>query len=371
MRRERDKVSEQLRMLECLSLAGKGAGYVSPNPMVGALVVKDGKQVGSGYHRKFGGPHAEVFAIGQAGKAARGATLIVNLEPCSYHGKTPPCTDLIIRSGIRRVVVGMKDPNPRVNGKGIRALREAGIDVRSGVLESECRKLNEVFSKFITTGLPFVTLKIAQTLDGRIADAKGRSRWISNLHSRTIVHALRARYDAVVVGASTIRRDNPRLTVRLVKGRNPWRVVLDGNFSAPLTANVFMDSERKHTLIFVNGNVAREKKGSLSRLGKLGVTVEAMPGKKGLLDLKKILKVLVSRGISSVLVEGGAFTYAEFLRSNLADKIVVFVAPKILGAGLSAVQYGEKSDIGKTLTLDRSSSWNLRGDVMIEAYLRK
>jgi diaminohydroxyphosphoribosylaminopyrimidine deaminase/5-amino-6-(5-phosphoribosylamino)uracil reductase len=359
---------DQLRMLECLSLAEKGAGYVSPNPMVGAVLVKNGKVVGRGHHRRFGGPHAEVYALRQAGKNSRGGTLYVNLEPCCHYGKTPPCTDLIIQSGVKRVVVGMKDPNPLVNGKGIRILRSKGIKVDVGILQEDCRKLNEVFEKYVTTGLPFVTLKIAQTLDGKIADANGHSRWITNVHSRKLVHALRARYDAVLVGANTVRKDDPRLTVRFVKGRNPYRVVLDGNLSLSLRAKVFNDSNRNKTLLFAGVQVAHKKAnflGQLSRKGVRTILLESLNNK--FLEIHSVLRILSRENVSSVLVEGGARTYAQFIEAGLVDKYIVFIAPKIFGKGLSAFEYLRRDIVERSPNIRATSSWNLRGDIMIEA----
>src|SRR5437660_11091013 len=216
--------THEIFMLECLSLAARGAGHVSPNPLVGCVIVKRGRVIGRGFHRRFGSPHAEVNAIRSAHEPVRGATLYVNLEPCHIYGKTPPCTDLIIESGIAHVVVGMKDPNPRMKGRGIRNLRRAGIRVTMGILERECRRINEFFARFITTGLPFVTLKIAQSLDGKIGGSK--VGWITGRASGKLVHMLRSRHDAVLVGAGTVVKDNPRLTVRHIRGRNPVRIVL-------------------------------------------------------------------------------------------------------------------------------------------------
>ncbi len=357
-------------MLECLSLAEKGAGYVSPNPMVGAIVMKNNRIVGRGYHRRFGGPHAEVFALRQAKHFTRGATLYVNLEPCCHYGKTPPCSDAIIKSGIKRVVVGMKDPNPLVYGKGIRKLRSAGIQVEVGILEEECRKLNESFGKFIATGQPFVVLKIAQTLDGKIADSKGNSQWITNEDSRRVVHALRARYDAVLVGANTIKKDNPQLTVRATRGRNPLRVIVDGNLSSPISSRVFHGRDKNRTMLFTRNDAALRKKNRISKLQKLGIRMQTLPPtNRKTLDIQQILAKLADNNISSVLVEGGARIYAEFLKTNAVDKIIVFIAPTVLGSGLSAFQYMTGRELANALCFSGISSWNLHGDLMIEAYL--
>ncbi|MBI3192960.1 MAG: bifunctional diaminohydroxyphosphoribosylaminopyrimidine deaminase/5-amino-6-(5-phosphoribosylamino)uracil reductase RibD, partial [Ignavibacteriae bacterium] len=227
---------------QCLTLARKGAGSVSPNPMVGCVIVKNGKVIGTGYHQKFGEPHAEVHAINSAKESVNGATVYVNLEPCNYFGKTPPCTKLLIKSKIKRVVVGMLDPNLKVSGKGINQLQKAGIEVIAGVLEDEAKKLNEAFTKYIQTNRPFVTLKIAQTLDGKIADKNRKSQWITGAASLKYVHQLRVENDAVLVGAGTIKADDSLLTVREVEGRNPIRIIIDGNFNVSEDARIFHDS---------------------------------------------------------------------------------------------------------------------------------
>lgn len=356
-------------MLECLMLAERGAGYVSPNPLVGAVVVKNGKVVGRGYHRRFGGPHAEVYALRHAGKKSRGGTLYVNLEPCCHYGKTPPCTELIIHSGIKRVVLGMRDPNPLVDGKGIRILRSKGIKVDVGVLEAECRKLNEIFVKYVTTGLPFVSLKIAQTLDGKIADVEGRSQWITNEHSRTVVHELRTRYDAVLIGANTVKRDNPYLTVRLTKGRNPLRIVLDGGLTISPKSAVFSDKLRKRTILITSEKSIADNASLLHQLLRKGVRIIALVRKKdNLLDIVTMLRILALENISSVLVEGGAKTFGQFVRAGLVDKYIIFVAPKAFGKGLSAYDYFPPMGMDQQSPIRVVSSWNLHGDIMIEAY---
>jgi diaminohydroxyphosphoribosylaminopyrimidine deaminase/5-amino-6-(5-phosphoribosylamino)uracil reductase len=356
---------DELYMLECLRLARKGAGRVSPNPMVGAVLVHGGKVVGQGYHRRFGGPHAEVEAIRTARRSVRGSTLYVNLEPCSYFGKTPPCTDLLIRSGIRRVVVGRKDPNPRVSGRGIRQLRQAGIDVSVGVLEEECRRLNECFEKFITTGRPFITVKIAQTLDGRIAG--GSSRWITAAGSRVIVHALRAEYDAVLVGARTAVLDDPELTVRMVRGRNPLRIILDGSLSVPAGARVFRTTRDRRTLLITSARASKANPRKIRGLLERGVEVlEVHSTRKGMVSLAAAVQVLGAMGIASVLVEGGATVFTGFLQERLADKLIVFVAPKLYGRGTHALKA-----LAADLPLGPLRSRSVDGDVMLETYLQQ
>lgn len=363
---------DRMRMLECLLLARKGSGFVSPNPLVGAVVVKDGKVVGRGYHKRYGGPHAEVYAIRQAGKQSRGATLYVNLEPCSHTGKTPPCTELIIRSGIRRVVVGMKDPNPLVNGKGIRVLRSSGVEVDAGVLEKHCLLLNEFFVKYITRGLPFVTVKIAQTLDGKIADTAGNSRWITGEYSRRIVHTLRSRYDAVLVGAKTVVADNPRLTVRAVKGRSPYRVVLDGNLNVPLQSHILTDSFRNRTILFTSRKAAQKKRRFLSTVVHRGVHVVILDTRRrSSLALLHVLNILADMNISSLLVEGGAQIYAQFLNEGLADKCIVFISSKVFGKGLSGFEYIDERGVDASALFETVVVRSSDKDVMVEGYLQK
>jgi diaminohydroxyphosphoribosylaminopyrimidine deaminase / 5-amino-6-(5-phosphoribosylamino)uracil reductase len=356
-------------MMECLSLAQQGAGTVSPNPMVGCVIVKNGKVIGHGYHKAFGGPHAEVHAFRSAKSSARGATLYVNLEPCNYYGKTPPCTDLIIKNGISRVVIGMLDPNPRVAGNGVRQLRKAKIKVDVGILQSEGTRLNESFTKYITTGVPFVTVKIAQTLDGFIADANGKSKWITNEESRTLVHTLRAQTDAVLVGAQTVISDNPLLTVRDVKGRNPVRIVLDGKFSIPENASILNDS---NAIIIVSTSSAKRFPVKKEKLMKKGIKVIDLPANRnGVIPTGSILRELGSLGISSVLVEGGSSVFSQFLRERTADKVLAFIAPKLFGRGLHAVAELENLSYNNYIHLTDVCSWNMNGDVLIEGYLKK
>ena len=363
---------DEMRMLECLTLAKGGAGFVSPNPMVGAVIVKNGKIVGRGDHRKFGGTHAEVFALRQAGGRARGATLYVNLEPCCHFGKTPPCTDTIIRAKITSVVIGTRDPNPIIAGRGIQKLRRAGVRVEVGVLEEECRNLNEVFFKFITKKIPFVVVKVAQTLDGHIADSEGNSKWITNIDSRQLVHSLRARYDAVLVGAKTIAKDNPRLTVRNLPGRNPFRIVLDGKLTSPMSAKIFRDRDRKKTIIFTSTKSAKRKVKDVRKLRKAGVQVLEVHANDNLrIFPRQILRQLAKMNIASILVEGGTEVFTEFIAEKSTDKIIFFVSPKLFGSGLKAFSPKSQSHIASMVQLQRVHSWNMHGDIVIEGYLHK
>jgi len=322
-------------MRRALKLARKGQGYTSPNPMVGALVVKNGRIIGEGYHRRCGTAHAEVNAIRNAGPEAQDATLYVTLEPCCHHGKTPPCTDFIVQNKIARVVIGTMDVNPLVACRGIEALRTNGITVEVGVLEKECQALNEVFFHYMKTGLPFVTLKYAQTLDGRIATVSGQSRWISSEESLNFAHKLRAQHDAILVGINTVMADNPELTVRRARGRNPLRVVVDSHLKIPSTAKVLQNLDRAKTLI---ATTRKKNDKKFQRLTASGATVVACRAdRNGKVSLKDLFHKLAARGISSVLIEGGSQIITTTVKENLAQRLVVTVAPKILGKGLPAV----------------------------------
>lgn len=358
-------------LLECFRLAQRGSGYVSPNPLVGCVIVKNGKIIGRGYHKQFGKAHAEVNAFNQATENVDGATLYVNLEPCSYYGKTPPCTELIISKGIKKVVIGTRDPNPLVNGNGIQKLREAGIQVIEGVLENEAKQLNEFFNKYVTHKLPFVTLKIAQTIDGKIADYQGNSRWVSNSESLKKVHELRSQYDAILVGANTIRKDNPQLTVRLVKGRNPIRVVLDGNFSVSRRSKIFSGGQEQQTLLFTS------RKGFLKNLDKalflknMGVKIFVIKSKSNIISLTTVLRILAKNNIASVLVEGGSEVIAQFIKKHLADKLIHIIAPKIFGKGTPAINDSIKFSIRKPFELRNVKFQQYGTDIMIESYIKK
>ncbi len=356
---------DQYYMKQALILARRGLGKTSPNPMVGAVIVKDGKIIGRGYHRKFGGKHAEVNAIESAEENLKGATIYVTLEPCCHYGKTPPCTDAVIRNKLGRVVIGALDPNPRVGGKGVEILRQHGIETITGVLEEECRSLNEAHFKYMTTGLPLVTVKFAQTLDGRIASATGNSRWISSEKSRRLAHKLRAINDAVMVGIGTVLADDPRLTVRLVRGRNPARVILDSVLRIPPDSKVVTEKGAAATIIAATARADGEK---VSRLRETGVEVLlTQEDERGEVDIKHLLGMLGQRGISSVLVEGGTGVITALLRLGLADKLVIFVAPKIMGKGIEAVGELNIADVDHALKLTFNRVYRLGEDLVIEA----
>ncbi|MCX5827988.1 MAG: bifunctional diaminohydroxyphosphoribosylaminopyrimidine deaminase/5-amino-6-(5-phosphoribosylamino)uracil reductase RibD [Deltaproteobacteria bacterium] len=334
--------NDEYYIRRALKLAKKGAGRTSPNPMVGAVIVKDGRIIGEGYHACCGENHAEINAIERCVEAIAGADFYITLEPCTHYGKTPPCVDALIKHKPGRVVIGTLDPNPLVAGQGIALLQKQGIETLVGVLEAECRRLNEKFFKFMTTGLPFITLKYAQTLDGRIATATGHSRWISTPESRRYAHRLRSAHDAILVGSGTVLLDDPELTVRLVKGRNPLRIVLDSRLRIPLESRILQNQNQARTMIVTTEKAA---KGKLKRLKDMGIELLcANMTKKGEIDLSQLFLKLGQKGVSSVLIEGGSSVITSVLREGLADKLLVIIAPKIVGKGIEGV-----GDLGITL----------------------
>jgi len=315
-------------MEQAIELAASADYHTSPNPMVGAVVVRDGKVVGMGAHMRAGEPHAEVHALNTAGDAARGADLYVTQEPCSHHGRTPPCVDAVIAAGVKRVVIGMQDPNPKVDGRGISALRAAGITVISGVLEQRVRKLNEFFVKHVTTGMPFVTAKFAMSLDGRIATHSGESRWITSDEARQEVHRLRHMHDAILVGANTVLRDDPNLTTRLPEGgRSPLRVVVDSRLRVPFEARIF--GQESGSVLLATSDRARGDR--LREFEKRGVPVVVLPADHGRVGLPDLLRHLGEREAISLLIEGGSSMHGSAFDQRLVDKVVAFVAPRIIG----------------------------------------
>jgi diaminohydroxyphosphoribosylaminopyrimidine deaminase / 5-amino-6-(5-phosphoribosylamino)uracil reductase len=314
-------------MKKALSLASKGIGKTSPNPAVGCLIVRDGLIIGKGWHKKAGTPHAEVHALAMARDAARGADVYVTLEPCCHTGKTPPCSDALINAGVKRVIVGMKDPNPKVSGGGIAALEAAGIEVVCGVLEESCRQINLPFIKHITTGHPYVTFKCAMTLDGNIATVTGESKWISSLESRTLVHRMRSSMDAIMVGVDTIIADNPELTVRLVKGRDPLRIIVDTRLRTPESVKVLSERLAPRTLIATTESNPRVHLRYLQQ----GVNILVCDEDDGRVSMNDLLYKLGQMGIQSILLEGGSRLAGSMLQSGLIDELVFFVAPKIIG----------------------------------------
>ncbi len=316
-------------MRHALGLAARGRGQTSPNPMVGAVIVKDGRIIGEGWHRAAGCPHAEIEALNSATEDVVGATLYVTLEPCCHHGKTLPCTETLIAKKISRVVVAAIDPNPLVSGKGIEQLRAAGIKVEVGLCEREAQRLNEVFFTFHEKQRPFVICKWAMTLDGKIATESGHSRWITNDQSRAFVHELRAQVDAVMIGVGTVLMDNPLLTVRLegYAGRQPRRIIADGNLRIPLRAKCLEVAKPGEVLICTSSVAPQDQ---IAALRNLGHEVIVFPG-RALLDFREVMRELARRGIQSILCEGGSSLTGALFEAEVVDKVIGFIAPKIVG----------------------------------------
>lgn len=316
-------------MGRALRPAARGEGRVEPNPMVGAVIVRGAQIISEGWHRRFGGPHAEVEALRAAGRRARGSTVYVTLEPCCHWGKTPPCTDALIAAGVRRVVVAVRDPFPPVAGRGIRRLRAAGMRVDVGILEKEARQLNAPFFQRVTTRKPWVILKWAQSLDGKIATRAGESKWITSLESRRRAHTLRGRVDAVVVGIGTVMTDDPELTCRLVRPRRvATRVVLDTHLRIPLRSKLVRTARRTPVLVFCGRSAPATRQ---RRLAEAGVEVCTIPSRRAGLSLVALLDELGRRSMTNVMIEGGGKLLGSFFDAGLANEVVAFVAPKLIG----------------------------------------
>ncbi|TAL09215.1 MAG: bifunctional diaminohydroxyphosphoribosylaminopyrimidine deaminase/5-amino-6-(5-phosphoribosylamino)uracil reductase RibD [Nitrospirae bacterium] len=357
-------------MERALALAARGLGTTSPNPPVGAVVVRSGRVVGEGYHRRAGGPHAEALALRRAGARARGATLYVTLEPCCHLDKrTPPCVPAIIASGVARVVVAARDPNPRVRGRGMAALRRAGLRVDPGVGTAGSEKLIEPYRTLITTGRPFVTLKVASTLDGKIATARGESRWITGPASRGLVHFLRSRSDAVVTGIGTVLADDPRLTARTGSAQEhaPLRIVLDPSLRIPLRAKV-LRGRKAPTLVVTTEQSPRAKRAALR---KAGAEALVLPSHRGRITWRALLSELGRRGIASLVIEGGAEVNASALREGAVDRVLFFLAPRMLGGADAVGAIGGRSPVrlSEALPLKRVSVMRVGPDILVEGYL--
>jgi diaminohydroxyphosphoribosylaminopyrimidine deaminase / 5-amino-6-(5-phosphoribosylamino)uracil reductase len=317
----------------CFELAKKGKGHVSPNPLVGAILVKNGKIIGKGYHKKYGSAHAEVNAINNSTEKVAGSTLYCNLEPCCHTNKqTPPCVPLIIEKKIKKVVISNFDSNKEVNRKGVKQLQESGVEVITNVLEDEGKDLNKFYFKYVKEKLPYITLKIAQSIDGKISLARNKQTWLTGKQSITYVHKLRSEYDAVLVGAGTIKTDNPLLTVRNVRGRNPIRIIIDGKLNIPIKSKILNSIDPENTWIITSSN-ADEKKVKL--LSEKGLRIFKIVTKRQTkLELKKIMKVLAKQKIASILVEGGRNIFSQFLKYDMFDEVIILQAPKVLGSGI-------------------------------------
>lgn len=349
-----------------IEIAKKGEGNVSPNPLVGCVITKDNRIIGAGYHQKFGEEHAEINAINSATESLEGSTLYVNLEPCNHYGKTPPCTDRIIEEKIKRVVIGTLDVNPLVSGNGVKKLKKAGIDVKVGVLEKECLELNKFFFKNITKKIPYVTLKAAQTLDGMIADDNHFSEWISSDVSRKYVHQLRSKYDAVLIGSNTAKIDDPKLTVRMVEGRNPFRVVLDSELKLSPELKLFKNNKDKKTIL-VASLANQLKKNKIEKFNKRGVElIFVKKNKDEGINLLSLLKKLSKRGIASVLVEGGGKIYSSFMKLELFDDVFLFISPKILGEGIKTFSELNFKNLKQAMKLNIIKSEIVGDDILIK-----
>lgn len=359
-------------MREALTLAAQARGRTSPNPMVGSVVVKDGQVVGRGYHVKAGLRHGEVAALEDAGPHAQGATLYVNLEPCCHYGRTPPCTKTVIAVGVRRVVAAVRDPNPLVSGKGLEELRRAGVEVKVGVLEEEATHLNEMYFKYITTKRPFVLLKVAASLDGKIATVTGESRWITNERSRELVHHLRDEVDAVMVGINTVLRDDPLLTTRLPggAGKDPIRIVVDSHLRTPPTARMLMSSSSACTIIATTSQAADERRVQLEARGARVLVVE---GTEPRVPLRALMDQLGSLQITSLLLEGGGEVHEAALRADIVDKVMFFLAPKLLGGRAAPPAIGGQgvAQLTQAVTLERVRVQMLDDDLLVEGYVRR
>ena len=352
-------------MKRAIALARRGMGRTSPNPAVGCVIVRDGMVVGEGWHRKAGEPHAEIHALRQAGAAAGGADVYVTLEPCAHFGKTPPCAEALIAAGVKRVMAAMIDPNPQVGGRGIGMLRAAGIEVTVGLMEEQSRLLNEPFIKYVTTGMPFVVLKSAMTLDGKTATHSGDSRWITGEKSRLYVHRLRAQADAVMVGVGTVRADDPLLTCRIAGGKDPLRVIVDSTLAIPLHAQVLQLKSSARTIIATLA--ADTPKGK--KIGSQGVQLMQCLERDGRVDLHDMFTRLGAMGVQSVLLEGGNTLAGEALRRGLVDKFLFFYAPKMVGGEAPGLFSGD----GPAKMADAGRLGNLKirrfgQDLLVEAY---
>lgn len=359
--------ADEKYMRLAISLAERAAGMTSPNPIVGAVVVKSGRIVGKGYHKRCGLPHAEINALKEAGVRARGATIYVTLEPCNHFGRTPPCTDAIIGSGIKRVVIGSPDPNPVNNGSGIKRLRKKGIKVDTGVLRKDAMDINKPFVKFITKKLPYITVKVAQSLDGKIATKTGDSRWISSEGSRRFVHSLRAVSDAVMAGIGTVIKDDPLLTVRSFPAkRHPVRIVVDSDLSISPRAKILLDAEDKPVVIAVKKSISKKKAAKITRPG---VRLLMVSTDKNGLDLNDLMRKLAGMNISNILVEGGGNLIAGLFEKGLVDRCLFFTAPIIIGGrnAVTSVEGDGVKTIRNAIRLKNMKSINMAGDILTEA----
>lgn len=369
-------IEEKRNMKRAITLAGRGSGWVNPNPLVGALLVKDGTVIGEGFHEYFGGPHAEVNAINSATAPTEGATLYVTLEPCSHTGKTPPCVNLIVEKKISKVVIGMTDPNPLVNGRGIAHLRSQGIEVVTGILENEIRCQNEVFVKYISSSLPFVVLKTAMTLDGKIATVTNASRWITGEASRKIVHRMRQHFSSVMVGVETVLSDDPQLNIRLGRNRvqpggwkSPLKIVADSKARIPLDAKILLQ-EPQLSIIAVTEQADKRK---ILEIRRKGAQVIICRERDGRVDLQHLMQLLGTVGVDSIMIEGGSTLAFSSLHDGIVDKVVTFIAPKLIGGSKAPSAVGGKGirSMEEAIPLTNMSYRKAGNDIMVEGYILK
>lgn len=357
-------MNDQYYMKLALDLARSTIGQTTPNPVVGAVIVKNNQIVGLGAHLKAGEPHAEVHAIQMAKENTKGATLYVTLEPCSHYGRTPPCSNLVIQSGIERVVIATTDPNPSVSGKGIERMKKAGLQVEVGLLKEEADQLNQVFYHFIQTGLPYVTLKTATSLDGKIATKEGKSKWITSEEAREDVHYFRHTHDAILVGVNTVLTDNPSLTTRQIGGgKNPIRIILDTHLRTPFDSNIVKDLQAE-TWIVTGSNVEEDK---VTYFENSGVTILKMNSPT--IVIKDMLKKIASMGISSIFVEGGAEIHGSFLKEKAFQQVITYIAPKLIGGRMAPSSFGGEgiTEMEDALDLEISEIKKIGNDIRITA----
>ena len=349
-------------MRRALRQARRGRGRVSPNPLVGAVLVRDGQVIGEGAHLQLGGPHAEVHALEKAGSQARGATLYVTLEPCSHHGRTPPCSQAVAEAGVVRVVCAMVDPDPRMRGSGIEHLRTAGIAVQTGLLQAEAEALNRAYLKHRRENMPLVILKLGQTLDGQVGTSSGDSKWITGIKSRTHAHRWRSWIDAVMVGAGTVVADDPQLNVRHVRGRNPRPLVVDGRLRVSPLARVFSQPDAVLVTTAAPADVVEfEEK---------GVEVWSFAGGQGRIDLRELLARVAAEGMNSVLIEGGAELAANALTDRVVDQVMIYVAPRLLGKGIAGIGDLGILDVHQAIQLENLKTRKLGDDVLFTAEVK-
>lgn len=360
---------DKVYMKRALELAELGRGKVAPNPMVGAVIVKAGKIIGEGYHKKYGDNHAEVNAFENATEDVSGATLYVTLEPCAHYGKTPPCAKRIVKEGIKKVVIGVLDPNPLVAGKGVNILKDAGIEVVVGVLEEECRKINEVFMKYIKTSRPFVLMKYAMSLDGKISTATGKSKWISCEKSRRDVHKLRNNLSAIMVGINTVIKDNPMLNCRIEGGNDPIRIIVDSNLRIPLDSKIVNTSNNISTIVATTHKADKDK---IKLLEERNVEVIVAKEKDGRVDITSLIDKLGEKKIDSILLEGGSEINFSCLQEGIVDKVRIYIAPKILGGNNAKGAVGGRgvSEMIDSFNIENIDISTIGSDIVVEGYVK-